>query len=316
MTVVTTLRLLQPVAPADTVAVGRLHDAAEAADGHPSLNESVWRDLDAGAQPGSAGVLATEGETAIGYAHVARSDTFSPPHWEVGLVVHPDHRGAGLEAELLDAAVEHIADERGGPAVLWLLGGDERDHEVAAAGFAPQRDLFEMRVALPLAEEPAWPAGTETRAFVPGQDDDAWLEVNNRAFANHPEQGGWVRETLRRRMAEPWFDPIGFLLAFDELGLAGFCWTKIHPAPLGATDRLGEIFVIGVDPSRHGTGLGRALTVGGLASLGERGAGTGMLYVDGANEPALRLYRSLGFETKRRDRAYARNVAPSATMGP
>lgn len=316
MTSVTTLRLLQPVAPADAVATGRLHDAAEAADGHPSLNEAVWRDLDAGGHPGSAGVLATDGEHAVGYAHVARSDSFSPPHWEVGLVVHPDRRGTGLEAELLEAAVQHIAAEGGGPVVLWVPGADENDDEaVTAAGFAPQRDLLQMRVALPLSEEPRWLPGTQVRTFVPGEDDDAWLEVNNRAFANHPEQGGWIRDTLRRRRAEPWFDPGGFLLAFDDRGLAGFCWTKVHPPGPGDPEPQGEIFVIGVDPSRHGTGLGRALTVAGLASLAERGVRTGMLYVDGANEPALRLYRSLGFETRRRDRAYAREVAPSATMG-
>ncbi|MGQ0804608.1 MAG: mycothiol synthase [Actinomycetota bacterium] len=312
----TTLRLLQPVAPADAVAIGRLHDAAEAADGHPSLNEAVWRDLDAGGHPGSAGVLATDGEHAVGYAHVARSDSFSPPHWEVGLVVHPDRRGTGLEAELLEAAVQHIAAEGGGPVVLWVPGADENDDEaVTAAGFAPQRELLQMRVALPLLEEPRWPPGTHVRTFVPGEDDDAWLEVNNRAFANHPEQGGWVRATLQRRLAEPWFDPAGFLLAFDDRGLAGFCWTKVHPPAPGDPELQGEIFVIGVDPSRHGTGLGRALTVAGLASLAERGVRTGMLYVDGANESALRLYRSLGFETYRRDRAYAREVAPSATMG-
>jgi mycothiol synthase len=316
VTSVTTLRVLEPVAPAEVVAVGRLHDAAEAADDHPSLNENVWRALDAGGHPGSAGVLATDGETAVGYAHVARSDNFSPPHWEIGLVVHPDHRDAGLEVELLDAAAEHIAREGGGLAVLWLIGADELDDAaVAGAGFAPQRDLLQMRVALPLAEPPAWPPGTEVRTFLPGQDDDAWLEVNNRAFANHPEQGGWVRETLRRRLAEPWFDPAGFLLAVDDRGIAGFCWTKIHPPDPGEPDVLGEIFVIGVDPSHHGAGLGRGLTVAGLASLAERGARIGMLYVDGANEPALRLYRSLGFEAHRRDRAYAREVAPSATMG-
>jgi ribosomal protein S18 acetylase RimI-like enzyme len=40
-----------------------------------------------------------------------------------------------------------------------------------------------------------------------------------------------------------------------------------------------------------------------------------MLYVDGGNESALRVYRSLAFETHRRDRAYAREVAGSARMG-
>jgi mycothiol synthase len=318
VTPVATIRLLKPVAPSDTVLIGRLHDAAEAADGHPSLNDTVWRDLETGS-PKSAGVVATNGEDALGYTHVAPSDNFSPPHWAVGLVVHPDHRGAGLEAELLDAAADYIAAEGGGPAVLWVLGTAAdagTDELVAPAGFTPQRDLLQLRVPLPLAEQPAWPEGVEVRTFVPGHDDDAWLEVNNRAFANHPEQGGWIRETLRRRQAEPWFDPEGFLLTFDRDGLAGFCWTKVHPAGPDEPDALGEIFVIGVDPSHHGTGLGRALTVAGLASLADRGVGTGMLFVDGANEPALRLYRSLGFETHRHDRAYAREVAPSARMGP
>jgi ribosomal protein S18 acetylase RimI-like enzyme len=33
-----------------------------------------------------------------------------------------------------------------------------------------------------------------------------------------------------------------------------------------------------------------------------------MLFVDGDNEAALRLYESLGFTTYRRDRAYQRSV--------
>ncbi|MGH9015968.1 MAG: mycothiol synthase [Acidimicrobiia bacterium] len=305
------IRVLRPVAPAEVVAVGRLHDAAEAADGHPSLNEAVWRDLERDGGPESAGVLATDGEEAVGYAHVARSDNFSPPHWAIGLVVHPDRRGAGLEADLLDAAVErHVAGHGGGPALLWVLGaGEKHDAAVAPAGFRRQRDLLQMRAPLPPSEPPVWPEGTRVRAFAPGRDEDRWLDVNNRAFADHPEQGGWTRATLRRRMAEPWFDPAGFLLAEDAAGLAGFCWTKVHPPAPGDPEPLGEIFVIGVDPSRRGTGLGRALSVAGLTSLAERGVRTGMLFVDGANKPALGVYRSLGFETHRLDRAYSRAVA-------
>jgi len=307
----TELRLVQPVAPADLVAIARLHDTAEAADGHPSLNDAVWRDLD-DRGPDSAGFLATQDEGAVGYVHLARGDNVAPPHWDIGLVVHPDHRGAGLEVDLLIVAAAQIATKGGGLAVLWVLGGDERaDDAFAAAGFAPQRDLLQMRIALPLKEAPAWPPGTEVRTFVPGRDDDAWLEVNNRAFADHPEQGGWVRETLARRMAEPWFDPAGFVLAVDDDGLAGFCWTKVHPPAPGDPDALGEIFVIGVEPSRHGRGLGRALVVAGLAKLADRGIRTGMLFVDGANSAAVHLYESLGFTIHRRDRAYEREIDPS-----
>jgi mycothiol synthase len=305
-------RLLQPVTPADLVTVTRLHDDVEALDGHPSLGEAVWRDLDDPIEPVSAGVLATDDGRPVGFAYVYRSDNVSPPHWAAGMVVHPDVRGSTeVEVALLQRAVEHVSREGGGLVVLWIFEPEPRDDEAAArAGFRHQRDLLQQRVPLPLAEAPAWPPGVEVRSFVPGQDDDAWLAVNNRAFAGHPEQGGWVQATLERRMAEPWFDPKGFLLAFDADGLAGFCWTKVHPAT-EADPELGEIFVIGIDPSRQGSGLGRALVVAGLSSLAERGIRTGMLFVDGDNEAAIRLYESLGFTTHRRDRAYEREVAPA-----
>ena len=304
-------RVLQPVTPANLVTVTRLHDDAEASDGHPSLGEAVWRDLDRPLAPGSVAVLATEDDRAVGFAYVYRSDNVSPPHWAAGLVVHPEARHEpGVEVALLERGVEHVAGEGGGLVVLWIFEPDERDDEAAArAGFRHQRDLLQMRVALPLRERPAWPPGIEVRPFVPGEDGDAWLAVNNRAFAGHPEQGGWVEATLARRVAEPWFDPKGFLLAVDADGLAGYCWTKIHPAT-DADPELGEIFVIGVDPSRQGSGLGRALVVAGLASLADRGVRTGMLFVDGDNEAAVGLYESLGFTTHRRDRAYEQEVAP------
>jgi len=304
-------RLLQPVTPADLVTVTRLHDDAEAIDGHASLGEAVWRDLDRPLEAMSAGVVALDDARVLGFAYVHRSDNVSPAHWDLGLVLHPDgRRDSNIAVALLERAVEHVADHGGGSVVLWIFEPDEHDDAAAArAGFHRQRELLQMRVGLPLGEQAVWPPGVEARPFVPGEDDAAWLAVNNRAFEGHPEQGGWTESTLARRLAEPWFDPKGFLLAFDAGGLAGFCWTKVHPAS-NADPELGEIFVIGVDPSRGRAGLGRALVMAGLSSLAERGIRTGMLFVDGDNEAALRLYESLGFTTHRRDRAYERAVAP------
>ena len=69
-----------------------------------------------------------------------------------------------------------------------------------AAGFALERELLEMRVPLPLAERPAL-ARRHHRAHLRASDsdDDEWLAVNNRAFAGHPEQGGWTLDTLLQR---------------------------------------------------------------------------------------------------------------------
>ena len=74
----------------------------------------------------------------------------------------------------------------------------QQDANAAALGFTNDRDLLQIRVELPLAP------GTrrdvpplDVRPFRPGADEAVWLEVNNRAFADHPEQGGWDLEALQ-----------------------------------------------------------------------------------------------------------------------
>ncbi|HVJ96147.1 MAG TPA: mycothiol synthase [Acidimicrobiia bacterium] len=263
-----------------------------------ALNEAVWRDLEH-AQPDSAGFLSTSS-----YAHVARSDNFAPQHWALGVAGAP-------RVPVLEAALAHVARTGGGTATLWVLGAtDADDAELADVGLTPARDLHEMRVPLPIAQQPQFKPGIEVRTFEPGRDEDDWLAVNNRAFSNHAEQGGWIRNTLERRMADPWFDPSLFFLAFDADGLAGFNWLKVHDAH-GRDPQLGEIFVIGVDPRMQGSGLGRALALHGLAAVADRGITTGSLFVAADNAAAHHLYEALGFTVHRVDRAYERNVTPA-----
>jgi mycothiol synthase len=288
--------------------VERIDASVRAATGRPALGDAVWRDFERPG-PDSAGFLI--GDHA--YAHIARAENEDDHGWVLGLAIEPGEGADGARAALVHATAQHARANGGGRISLWLLGADARsDTELSSAGMRADRELYEMRVALPLGLEASWPPGITVRTFDLGNDEDAWLAVNNRAFAGHAEQGGWTRATLARRLAEPWFDPSLFLLAFDAKGLAGFNWLKVHAA--GAADgdpALGEIYAIGVDPRMQGLRLGPALAIAGLDAVAARGIGTGMLFVAADNEPALKLYRSLGFTVHRIDRAYELEVAPT-----
>jgi mycothiol synthase len=215
------------------------------------------------------------------------------------LVIHPEHRrrglGRALAGELAAAAGGHVLR-------LWAHGDLPAAAALArAAGFDRFRALWQMRRSLrePLGQ-PVFPAGRTLRTFVPGRDEDEWLGLNGRAFAKHPEQGGWTRHDLELREQEPWFDPAGFFIAERDGRMTGFHWTKVHHPDLG------EVYVVGVDPAEQGSGLGRALTLAGLRHLRDRGVTQAMLYVDEDNVPAIRMYEALGFTRATVDAMYRR----------
>jgi mycothiol synthase len=132
------------------------------------------------------------------------------------------------------------------------------------------------------------------RTFDPVKDKSAWLALNNKTFAHHPDQGNWVMQDLDNRMAESWFDPEGFFLAIDNEQIVGFVWTKIHQDFVNQ-DPVGELYVVGVDPDHAHQGIGRAVSVTAINYLVSKGLKRSMLYVDADNEKALALYTSLGF---------------------
>ncbi|MGK5743082.1 mycothiol synthase [Micromonospora sp. URMC 103] len=274
---------------ADVLALAR---TAGDTDGADPLDEHVLlrlRDPDAPA----VHLTARAGDgTLTGYAHL---DTTDPADGiGVELVVHPAHRRRGTGRALVRGAI----DAATGPLRAWAHG----DHPSAAAlavdlGFTRARVLWQLRRSLTApVPEPHLPEGVALRAFRPGADDAEWLALNARAFAEHPEQGRWTAEDLRVRLAEPWFDPAGFLLAVEESTgrLLGFHWTKVHERP--GSPGMGEVYVLGVDPAAHRGGLGRALTAAGLAYLRDRrGLARVMLYVDESNSGAVALYERTGF---------------------
>jgi mycothiol synthase len=216
----------------------------------------------------------------------------------ISMSVTEDHERDTLEEDILETinASTHVG-QKGKDIQLWLENAKPSDtHLLKNVGFFPYRDVVQMRCALPIEA-----TDLNTRSFVVGVDEDAFLALNKRSFAWHPEQGNLNHSELEALEGKTWFDPEGFLLHEIDGRLAGFCWTKVHQnhKPL-----LGEIYVIAVDPDFHGQNLGRPMTLAGLNYLSNLGIGTGMLYVESDNVPALRVYKKLGFAHFLTNRAF------------
>jgi mycothiol synthase len=265
-----------------------------------------------GGDPSARNLLLVSDGGLAGYAHLDPTDQVAGPSGE--LVIHPAHRGRGFGLALLRALVA-AADGR--QLRLWAHGDlPAAARLAAAAGFRRVRALWQMRRSLQARlGQPQLADGVTVRTFEPGRDEDDWLDLNARAFAHHPEQGGWTRADLDLREREPWFDPAGFFLAERGRKLVGFHWTKIHGQASGESahghEPIGEVYVVGVDPAERGSGLGRALTVVGLRYLRARGLFEAMLYVDEGNTAAIGLYESLGFTHWDTDVMFAGDAATS-----
>jgi len=225
------------------------------------------------------------------------------------LVVHPQARRRGIGAAMARAALA----KTGGHNRFWAHATLEPARATASAlGLVAVRELVQMRRSLRgIPDSMAAVPGVLIRTYRGTADDAELVRVNNAAFAHHPEQSGWTDVELAERRSEPWFDPTGLFLAFgapdsEQAGrLLGFHWTKVHLDRPG----LGEVYVVGVDPSAQRRGLGQVLTAIGIESLarrlGDSADPTVMLYVEADNVAAVRTYQRLGFTTYSVDTAYA-----------
>jgi mycothiol synthase len=298
-----------------------LASAVGDADGTYPLSEHIVLHLRHGGDADVRHLLLHDGGELAGYAHVDVTDQVEGSSAE--LAVHPDHRRRGLGRLLAEGAIDASPDGR---LRLWAHGEHPAAAELARTlGFRRSRVLFQMRRSLYApVPAPTFPDGVRLRTFEVGRDEAAWTALNNRAFADHPDQGGWSEREVKVREAEPWFDPAGFLLAerSSDGTLLGFHWTKVHGEahPAGEPDGqdhahahthphepIGEVYVLGVDPAAQGLGLGPALTLAGLRHLRARGLSEAMLYVDESNPRAVALYTKLGFSRWSTDVSFRRD---------
>ena len=283
--------------------VGPVHDlltAAARADGVAPLGEQAVAVI---GREGVKEFTVSSGDTVVGYANVTPAREGEPAMIE--LAVHPEHRRRGHGKRLLTTTLEHVPDNRR----VWAHGNLPAAQALAASlGLTARRELLQLRRPLAGAELPSLtvPDDLVLRTYAGPSDDAEILRVNNVAFEWHPEQGGWSTDEITARTGADWFDPAGLFLVFDASDphtLLGFHWTKVHPAE-GDTSALGEVYIVGVDATAQGRGLGRLLTLAGLHHLQQRGLAEVELYVEGDNKAALNTYAKLGFTQFAIDVAY------------
>ena len=276
----------------------------------------------------------------VAYAQVDRSGQYATAE----LVVDPDYRRAGLGRRLIttamrDAALPQVSGTQGKPGLglrIWAHGNLPAAQACAAAlGLEACRSLMVLERPLAqscghsaslAAEHGDFPDGYRVRTFQPGHDDGAWVELNGRIFAQHPEQGRISLDDLHARMAEQWFRAEGFFLleygpdsslpsgqpmppsdgGMPASGLVGYVWTKIIDHSL-------EIYVIGVDAPHQGRGLAGALLRRALLYGVQQGCTQALLYVDASNTTALSTYARAGFTQAAKHVQYS---VPSARTKP
>lgn len=276
----------------------RLISRSSMVDGQPPFNDQALVDAASGAR---TLIVAEHGDVIAGAVLIGQG--------EFEFVVDPEFRRNGLGGILLERILDGAE-----PGIAGWAHGDHPASRILAerTGFEPVRTLYQLRMPVPAA--PSTDSGNEgagsanegivVEAFRPGVDDDAWVELNARVFADHPEQGSITVDDLHARMADAWFDAGDFLIARDGDRLVAYNWLKIE-----GPDEPGEIYVVGVDERYAGQGLGRMLMQRAFDRLRERGVSTAALYVDADNVGAVHLYRSLGFTDHTVDVQYRRPLA-------
>ena len=277
-------------------------------DGAAPIAEHILLHLRYGGDKADSHLLVEKDNQVIGYVHLDQTDLVAGP--SVELVVDPSHRGTGVGKALLSEVIKIC----GKSLRLWVHGEAEVAHNLAASfNFEKIRTVMQMSKSLTdIQPLPVLDKEIIIRSFLPGIDSDDWLELNNKVFKDHPEQGGWQLSDLNHRLSEEWFDEKGFFIVEKNKQVIASTWTKVHGehshdhdgGQSHAHPAIGEIYITAVDPAYAGHGIGKALTITALNYLKYQGLQDAMLYVDFDNKAALSLYDSLGFELSSKDVLY------------
>lgn len=295
-----------PLPPEEAASTLAAVEADEAARGASVIDEAELERLRR---------YAATGERAPGWTPlVARAAAGGAGY--AGLVVGEDGAASGdaaatraadapaiLEA-LLSALAATARDAGGSRLQVWVrqVGGPQLA-AAERAGFTPDRRLGVLGRALTDDLEVLSPAaGWTIRASRAPDDDEAVVDVLASAYAG-TDEAGWTLTRLHERQGYDWYQPEDLLVAeADDGGIGGLHWLKRR------SPTQGEVYNLAIAPHAQGAGLGAALLTAGLRHLRETGCDEVVLWVDRANDRAVRLYERNGFTTRWDDVAFGSDL--------
>lgn len=289
-------------------AVESLIERAAVHERHSPIGEHKFLRLRLGDEDAFGLVAHVDGRLA-GYAHATRFAAHGglPSRLATEVLVDPELRGRGIGRALLDRLAIEGRNEGLERLDAWAHHADAAAVGIAEAlGMRVTRQLWQMALrldrVLPRHRRAELPDGVALRTFRRGQDEELLTALIRAAFPEHPENAWFSTQDLEARARLPWFDPTAILLALDTRSTEalGVHWMKLEPE-----EGRGEVYLLGLVPEAQGRGVGRSLLLEGLDEMRRRGIGLAYLYVEAENEPAVSLYRQVGFRHEHLDTCYS-----------
>lgn len=232
----------------------------------------------------------------------AHLDGVSPPVRHFRIAVHSAHRRRGLGTRLLGEVARQAASSEAN-----RLTCNAPASSAAATGFLEHHRFTIARIELLMRRDcdpppVSPPPGISLRPAEPG-DDAAWIALHAHAYADQPDFSPLCPNAVPSDCEAERRSP-GFTLTVAERAgeVIGLCHgLELEPG-------IGLINSVAVRADQRGRGVGAALLAAAVHALRDHGASGVELSVASDNQPAIAVYRRLGFVTHDRMRAWRRRI--------
>ncbi|HEX4465700.1 MAG TPA: GNAT family N-acetyltransferase [Solirubrobacteraceae bacterium] len=243
-------------------------------------------------------VCETERGEMLAYANVRRMASF--------IAVSPEHDHGDSAALLLNWAGQRQR-ELGWPRLRQAAAAANEPLAtlLESHGYVLERSHYRMRRELNSEVSGGeTPDGVVLRTLDRNGDAEAVYEIDRLAFANVVGTEDMpLGEFVERHVSVHDLDPALSLLAMREQTPIGFLLTRVW-----REEQTGYVDILGVLPTEHGRGIGRALLLTAFDRYRQSGLREAQLGVSAENPNALRLYERAGMSPRFQIDLYERDA--------